>query len=178
MKNLTLFLILCFQLAIAEACPAWLDHTLPKLHSSSEVKLCDMINNRPTLLVNTASYCGFTHQFGSLQELHERYSDKGLVIIGFPSNDFNQEAKDEETTASVCYVNFGVEFTMVAPVKVKGKNAHPIFKHLAEKNQAPSWNFNKYLVSADGNRITHFSSAVDPSDKKISDAIGQLITAP
>lgn len=178
MKKVTLLLILCFHLplAAAENCPAWLNHTLPKLHDTVEVKLCETINKRPSLLVNTASYCGFTHQFESLQKLHERYGDKGLVIIGFPSHNFRQEAKDEKTTASICYENFGVEFTMVAPIEVKGNDAHPIFKHLSKDSQAPSWNFNKYLVSANGERITHFPSSVDPSDRKLTEAIDQLIS--
>ncbi|MFT6387899.1 MAG: glutathione peroxidase [Cellvibrionaceae bacterium] len=178
MNKLTLFLILCFNLpfAAAENCPEWLNHSLPKLHSASKVNLCKIIDNNPVLLVNTASYCGFTYQFESLQTLHKSYGNKGLVIIGFPSDDFRQEAKDEKITASICYENFGVEFTMVSPIDVKGKDAHPIFKHLAVNSRAPSWNFNKYLISADGERIMYFASNVDPSDKKITEVIDQLIS--
>ncbi len=88
-------------IATAENGPNWLNHTLPKLHSTTALKLCEVINNRPILLVNTASYCGFTHQFESLQQLHERYHSQGLVIIGFPSNDFRQEAKDESNAFSI-----------------------------------------------------------------------------
>ena len=177
MNKLTLFLLffLCLPASAAENCPDWLNHTLKKLHSTADVNLCEVIDNRPILLVNTASYCGYTGQFGDLQSLHERYKEKGLVIIGFPSHNFRQEAKDEKTTASVCYENFGVEFTMVAPVDVKGDEAHEIFQYLAENSKAPSWNFNKYLVSADGKTITHFRSNVAPTGKIMTESIDRLV---
>lgn len=165
------------SLSSAQDCPDWLNHTLPKLHSSSSVEICSVIANKPVLLVNTASYCGFTYQFSSLQRLHERYKDKGFVIIGFPSNDFRQEAEDEKKTASICYENYGVEFTMTSPIIVKGDDAHPIFRYLAEKSRAPSWNFNKYLVSADGVSVTHFSTNTDPSDAVFTEAIDKLLSA-
>ena len=154
----------------------WLNHTLSKLHSTEQVQLCDLIEGKPSLLVNTASHCGFTGQFGALQELHERYAEKGLVIIGFPSNDFMQEAKDEKTTASICYYNYGVTFTMVSPISVRGKKAHPVFKHLAEQTKAPKWNFNKYLVSPSG-AVEHFGSRVSPDDPKLLRAIEALLPA-
>ena len=177
MYKLALFLsfFFCLPLASAENCPSWLNHTLPRLHSAEEVNLCNVINKRPVLLVNTASYCGFTHQFSGLQALHQRYEDKGLVVIGFPSNDFRQEAGDEKTTASICYENYGVGFTMVSPVKVKGQGSHSIFKHLADNSKAPRWNFNKYLISADGNTITHFGSTVAPESTRMTKAIDQLL---
>jgi glutathione peroxidase len=151
------------------ACPEFLDHDMRKLHSKEQVNLCKVQADRPMLIINTASHCGYTGQFKGLEALHQRYGDD-LAVVGFASNDFRQEAKDEETAAEVCYVNYGVTFTMIAPSSVKGNGANPVFRELARQTQAPSWNFNKYLVDRDG-KVTHFGSNTTPDDKVLAAAI-------
>jgi glutathione peroxidase len=156
------------------ACPAFLNHEFKKLHSVDSVNLCSAYAGKPLLIVNTASHCGFTPQFKGLEALHRKYKDKGLVVVGFPSDDFNQEAKDQAETADVCYVNYGVTFTMVAPSPVKGPQANPVFQELNRRAGEPTWNFNKYLVSADGTVVQHFDSEVTPDSAELNQAIEKL----
>ena len=96
-------------------------------------------------------------------------------MVGFPSDDFKQEAKDEAATADVCYINYGVTFTMLAPSSVTGKNANPVFQELGRRSDAPGWNFNKYLVGADGKVVQHFDSDVRPDSVELQQAIEQLL---
>ncbi len=159
----------------AQSCPAFLDHDFRKLHSSQMVNLCKAFAGKPMLIVNTASHCGFTPQFKGLEAVHEQYKGKGLVVVGFSSDDFNQEAKDEAKVAETCFVNFGVTFTMLAPQKVKGPGANPVFRELAKQTEAPSWNFNKYLVAADGRVLKHFGSRVAPDSAEFRAAVEQLL---
>jgi len=147
-------------------CAAWLDHRIGKLHSDLELDLCALTAGHPVLLVNTASFCGYTPQFKGLEALYQQYRDKGLVIVGFPSDDFFQESGDAAETADVCYINYGVTFPMTAEIKVRGKNAHPIFRHLQSAG-SPSWNFNKYLIGRDGEIIEHFGSSVKPDSSRL-----------
>jgi glutathione peroxidase len=157
------------------ACPAWLDHDFRQLHSSNIINLCEHVGNQAILLVNTASHCGFTHQFASLETLHQAYQQKGLVVVGFSSHDFNQEAATETKTADVCYVNYGVQFTMMAPIAVKGEAAHPLFKVLAKKSAPPGWNFNKFLISRDRQEIQHFNVTVSPDSRVLRKAVEQVL---
>lgn len=159
----------------AVACPAFLDHDLPKLHSKDTVNLCDFAAGKPMLVVNTASFCGFTKQFKGLEALHERYGKDGLVVVGFASDDFNQEAKTEEEAATICFKNFGVTFTMIAPGPVTGANATPVFAHINQQAKAPRWNFNKYLLNAKGDVVKSFGSSVSPEDKSITQAIESVL---
>lgn len=176
MFALALFTVLSYAApALAAGCPAWLDHDFQKLHSSESVNLCKLAAGKPLLIVNTASHCGFTPQFKGLEALHEKYSDRGLVMIGFPSNDFLQEAKDQSETATICYMNYGVKFTMLAPTAVRGADANPVFRELARQTTQPSWNFNKYLVAPDGKVIGHFGSTVTPDSKALNQAIEKLL---
>jgi glutathione peroxidase len=159
----------------ASECPAFLDHEFARLHSTKSVNLCSEYAGKPMLLVNTASHCGFTPQFKGLEALHKKYAPSGLVVVGFASDDFNQEAKDEAEAADICFVNFGVTFTMLAPTAVKGKDANPVFKELGRASGEPKWNFNKYLVSADGKVVEHFDSRVSPDSPKMIEAIERLV---
>lgn len=177
--SLLLCLLFCAQFSVADTdknhCPDWLNYTFRQLHSTNEINLCEQFGNKPLLLINTASHCGFTPQFSGLEKLHQQYKDKGLAVVGFASNDFKQAAKSEEKAATICYENFGVSFTMMAPIKVKGEDAHPLFKTLAEKSEAPSWNFNKFVVSKDGESVTHFGSMKSPKSKAIKKAIKSVL---
>jgi glutathione peroxidase len=161
--------------AHAADCPAYLDHEFTRLHSTQVVNLCDEYAGKPLLIVNTASHCGFTPQFKGLEALHQQYRDRGLVVIGFPSDDFDQEVADQAKTAEICYVNFGVKFTMLAPSAVTGADANPVFRELARQTEAPGWNFNKYLVAPDGKVIRHFDSTVAPEAKELQKAIETLL---
>ncbi len=153
-------------------CPDFLNHEFRKLHSQKKVNLCEKYNNKPIVVVNTASHCGYTKQFGDLEKLYQKYKKDGVEVIGFASNDFNQAAKSEEKAANICYKNYGVTFTMLAPSKIKGSEANPVFTHLGKHAKSPSWNFNKYVISNNG--IEHFGSSTKPLDSDLEKA---LVTA-
>ena len=161
--------------AWAGNCPAFLDHDFQKLHSTEHVNICKAYAGKPLLIVNTASHCGYTPQFKGLEALHEKYQERGLVVIGFPSDDFNQEAKDESETAEVCYINYGVKFTMLSPLPVKGSAANPVFHELARQSHEPTWNFNKYLVTPDGKVKAYFDSDTTPDSAPMNRSIEQLL---
>ncbi len=161
--------------ARAADCPAFLNHEFKRLHSSQSVNLCAENAGKPLLIVNTASHCGYTSQFKGLEALHRKYKDRGLVVVGFASDDFNQEAKDEAEAADICYINYGVTFTMLAPSSVKGRDANAVFQELVRRSGEPTWNFNKYLVSADGKVVQHFESSVTPDSTRLSQAIERLL---
>lgn len=161
--------------AQAADCPAFLDRDLTRLRSSETVNICEAHGGKPLLIVNTASHCGYTPQFKGLQALHEQYRDRGLVVIGFPSNSFRQEAGDDAETAEICYVNYGVKFTMLAESPVTGPAANPVFRELARQAGAPGWNFNKYLVRPDGTVVQRFGSSVTPQAEELNEAIEALL---
>lgn len=152
-------------------CPEYLDHSYRKLHSQDTLNLCSIYKKQAILIVNTASHCGFTKQFTALEALHQKHKNSGLTVIGFSSDDFNQEAKSEAESASICFKNHGVSFLMLAPTHVRGKSANPSFKGLSEQSKAPSWNFNKYLITENGSKVEHFSSRTKPLGSKLEAAI-------
>ena len=157
------------------ACASWLDHSIGQLHTDLVIDLCAETAGKPVLLVNTASYCGFTYQFTALEALYQRYKDQGLVIIGFPSDDFFQEDDDAAKTAEVCYVNYGVTFLMTDTIKVRGSDAHPLFRHLAREKAQPNWNFNKYVVDRNGKVTELFRSITEPDDARLLAAIELIL---
>ena len=159
----------------ASACPDYLQGDYRKLHSTDSINLCELAENKTLLVVNTASHCGFTSQFKGLEALQQTYKDKGLVIVGFASDDFNQEDKDEGKAAGICFLNFGVTFTMLAPTHVRGKDANKLFQYLGRETAAPKWNFNKYLLGKDGKVIDHFGSMTSPNSDKLKKAIEQSL---
>ena len=154
----------------AETCDDFTNVSMRKLHSEESVNFCEF-KDKPLLIVNTASNCGFTDQFKDLEALHKKYKDQGLVVIGFPSDDFFQEENDEADTAEVCFVNYGVTFTMLTTTAVRGDDANPIFKHLNAQTSSPNWNFYKYLVSADRKTVQRFNSRTKPLSANLTQAI-------
>ncbi|GMM83671.1 glutathione peroxidase [Pseudoalteromonas sp. MTN2-4] len=173
-KYLLSLMILCYTLltkpVLANSCDDFTNVTMRKLHSEESVNFCEF-KDKPLLIVNTASNCGFTGQFEELEALHQKYKDKGLVVIGFPSDDFFQEENDEADTAEVCYVNYGVTFTMLSTTAVRGDDANSIFKHLNAETSSPKWNFYKYLVSADRKTVQRFNSRTKPLSANLTQAI-------
>ena len=155
--------------AAAQDCPALLAHTFPKLQDESPQNLCQY-KGKVLLVVNTASYCGFTPQYEGLEKLHARYGTKGLVVLGFPSGDFgNQEKTNNKDIAEFCYNTYGVKFPMFAKTSVKGDQANPLFAELTKATgQPPKWNFHKYLVDRQGRVIKSFPSQVEPLDSRLT----------
>lgn len=177
MKKLLVASLLFASFAMqATECPDVLKHVKRKLNSQDTVNMCEAYAGKAVLFVNTASKCGFTPQFEDLEKLYSTYKDEGLVVVGFPSNDFKQELEDESKVAEVCELTYGVNFPMFEPTSVRGKDADPLFVKLAEQagGNSPKWNFNKYLMNRDGTVITHYGSRVKPSD---SDFLADLAVA-
>ena len=174
-KTLMALTLLSVSGTAAASCPEYLNHDMRKLHSDESVNLCETHNRKPMLIVNTASHCGFTKQFTGLEELHQKYRDRGFEVVGFASDSFRQESDSEEEAAEVCYVNYGVTFTMMAPTAVKGDDANPVFKHLNAQTSEPSWNFNKYLVNAKGEVIQKFGSMTRTDDEDLIAAVESLL---
>ena len=134
------------------------------------------------LVVNTASRCGFTRQYGGLQAVWERYRGKGLVVLGVPSNDFgNQEPGTETKIKEFCEVNFNVDFPMTTKVRVKGDGAHPFYRWAADElgpAAQPRWNFHKYLIAPDGRLVAWFASPTSPTSEKVRRAIEAHLPKP
>jgi len=147
------------------ACPPLLDRKAPRLQDDAPQDLCQFAG-KVVLIVNTASYCGYTQQYEGLEALHKRYSGRGLVVLGFPSNDFGQqEPGSAKQIADLCFNTYGVAFPMFAKTAVAGPGADPLFAELARASGSPpKWNFHKWLVGRDGRIIATYPSAVAPLD--------------
>ena len=129
------------------------------------------------LMVNTASYCGFTNQYDDLQKLWDSYKSKGLIVIGVPSNSFNQEKKNDNEVKEFCEVNFNINFPLTSITEVKGENAHKVYKWARDnhgKSAIPKWNFHKILINKEGKIEDTFTSFTKPTSKKIIDKIENL----
>ncbi len=163
--------------AATPACPALLDHRLPRLQDEAPVDLCQYAG-RVLLVVNTASQCGYTPQYQGLEALQRRFGPRGLVILGFPSNDFGaQEPGSNAQIASFCQNQFDVRFPMFAKTTVRpGPQRSPLYAELARRSgREPGWNFHKYLVARDGQRVQSFASAVEPEDPKFVRELERLL---
>lgn len=163
-------------LAAAPACPALLQHTLNRLQDDKPEPLCQY-SGKVLLIVNTASQCGFTPQYQGLEALHAKYAAQGLVVMGFPANDFgNQEPGTAKDIAETCFNVYGVRFPMFAKIGVVGGKAHPLYVSLAQASgQAPRWNFHKYLVDRQGRVAGSFASDVAPQDARLTAALDKLL---
>jgi len=142
-------------------------------------KLSDF-KGKPLLIVNTASHCGYTAQYKGLQSLYEKYKQKGLVIIGFPSQSFGQEFGKETEVGQFCERNYGVKFPMSSLVEVTGPKKHPVFQALldglpAQEKFDVRWNFEKFLVDKEGKVVARFASSVEPESKDIETALSKVL---
>ena len=157
------------------ACPALFDRTLQTLDERSQ-SLCSYAG-KVVLVVNTASECGYTPQYEGLEALYRKYRQRGLVVLGFPSNDFGgQEPGSNREIAAFCVNQYAVDFPMFAKTSVRGAQANPLFAELARATgAAPRWNFHKYLVARDGKRVQSFDTRIAPGDAKLVGAIEQLL---
>lgn len=155
----------------ADCAGSVLNHDQKRLLGPSE-NLCQAYAGKVVLVVNTASRCGYTPQFEGLEKLYKTYKDDGLVVLGFPSDQFRQEESTDESIAKFCTANFGVSFPMYSKSRLDGNDANPFYKALkASTGKAPEWNFNKYLIGRDGRVLGHYGSRVRPDDDTLLDAI-------
>jgi len=146
-------------------CPPILQHTFPRLQDEKPQALCQY-TGKVVLVVNTASFCGFTPQYKGLEALDSKYRSRGLVVLGFPSNDFSQETGTNKEIAEFCESTFGVKFPMFAKSSVRGAEANALFKELAQASgTTPKWNFYKYLISREGKVVESYSSMTSPDDR-------------
>jgi glutathione peroxidase len=175
MKNALAATLLAAALPAGAACPPLLDHRMATL-KGEPADLCQYAG-KVVLVVNTASYCGYTSQYQGLESLYQRYKDRGLVVLGVPSNDFGaQEPGSNEQVADFCERTYRVRFPMLGKSAVAGPEAVPLYRGLAaETGQAPKWNFHKYLVGRDGRAVASFPSAVAPEDAKVVAAVEKAL---
>ncbi len=148
------------------ACPALLKQDVLRLQDEKPQSLCQY-SGKVVVVVNTASFCGFTSQYEGLEALHSKYKDKGLVVLGFPSNDFSQETGSNKQIADFCANTFGVKFPMFTKTTVSGKDASPLFQQLSAKSgTTPKWNFYKYVIGRDGQSVVSFNSMAAPDSRQ------------
>ena len=159
--------------APAGACPAILKQTFNRLQDDTPQDLCQY-SGKVILVVNTASYCGYTNQYEGLEA---KYAPKGLVVLGFPSNDFGkQEPGSSKEIADFCYNTYGVKFPMFAKSVVSGKEPNPLYADLIKTTgQAPKWNFHKYLIDRNGKVVANFGSKITPDDKQLVGAVEKAL---
>jgi glutathione peroxidase len=166
--------------AAAAPCGTLLDRSVPRLQDERPQNLCQYAG-QVVVVVNTASFCGFTPQYKSLESLYERYRSRGLVVLGFPSNDFSQEPGSNKDVAEFCENTFGVKFPMFSKSRVSaaaGAELNPLFADLARvSGAAPKWNFHKYLIARDGHAVLSRGSDVDPQSRTFVQDIEKLLDA-
>jgi glutathione peroxidase len=178
---MTLLALPLGSLAAPANCPDLLQRQMPRLQDEKPQALCQY-SGKVLLVVNTASFCGFTSQYKALEALHARYADKGLVVLGFPSADFgNQEYGSNKEIADFCENTFNVKFPMFAKSSVKAgsRELNPLFADLAKRTgQTPKWNFHKYLISRSGQEVQSFGSSTNPQSDAFVQAVERLLAQP
>ena len=175
MKLLSFFFLFLFMTNSDASEKVFHDFTIESI-SGETINFSDY-KSKVVLLVNTASKCGFTPQYSGLQKIYERYKDDGLVVLGVPTNDFNQELSKDSDVKEFCEIRFGVEFPMSSIQPIRGENAHPVYKWIKSNVSVigqPRWNFHKYLIGKDGKIINWFSSMTSPTSEGL---INQIETA-
>ena len=162
--------------AEAGACPPLLDHQFNRLQTGKPETLCQY-RGKVLLIVNTASYCGYTHQYEGLEALYRKYKDRGLVVVGFPSNDFGgQEPGSNHEIAEFCRLTYGVQFPMFEKSSVTRLQTNPLYAELvARTGDSPKWNFHKYLIDRNGNPAGTFASKVEPDDREFVAQLEKLL---
>jgi glutathione peroxidase len=166
----TVSLLLFAAPASAKECPQLLNHQYTTLQGA-KVNLCDYAD-RTILVVNTASKCGFTPQFAKLEAMYRTYRDRGLMVVGFPTNDFNQELATNKEIGEFCVLTYNVGFPMVEKSSVIGIAAEPLFRQLAAATgEAPRWNFHKYVITPGAARVYSFNTRVEPDAPEIMDKL-------
>ena len=164
--------------APAQSCPALLQQNVLRLQDEKPQSLCQY-SGQVVIVVNTASFCGFTPQYKALEALYSKYQSRGLVVLGFPSNDFAQETGSNKDIADFCESTFGVKFPMFTKTHVAGADASPLFKQLAaQTGTAPRWNFYKYVISRDGRTVASFNSLTDPASARFVAEIEKQLGRP
>jgi glutathione peroxidase len=163
-------------MAHADDCPPLLDAALPTLSDDRPASICQY-KGKVILAVNTASQCGYTPQYEGLEKLYRKYKDKGLVVLGFPSNEFGgQEPGSNKQIAKFCEANYGVSFPMFTKTSVTGGAANPFHAKLIQATgAAPAWNFHKYLIDRSGAKAWSYDTATEPSDRKLVKEIERLL---
>ena len=158
-------------------CPESLDFHKRALADDKSVHLCRLLGGKVVLVVNTASRCAYTPQYEGLEKLYQRYRDRGLVVVGFPSNDFaGQEPGAEKQIRDFCRLTYNVQFPMFEKVQVKGDSADPFYRYLARASgEQPRWNFHKYLLDRNGRVVASFPSQVEPEDERLVGMIEKLL---
>ena len=153
-----------------------LNFSFNSLQTGKTESLCQF-RGKVVLVVNTASYCGYTHQFEGLEALYRKYKSRGLVVLGFPSNDFGgQEPGSNHEIAEFCRLTYGVEFPMFEKSSVKSVKTNPLFAELvARTGQTPQWNFHKYLVDREGKRVVSFGTRVEPDNRELVASLEKLL---
>lgn len=162
--------------SVDQTCPPLLRHAFVPIQGGAPQSLCQY-RGKVVLVVNTASECGYTPQYEGLEALYRKYRARGLVVVGFPSNDFGaQERGTNQQIAEFCRTVYGVEFPMVEKQRVIGENANALHKSLAASTgQTPKWNFHKYVIDRGGSRVASFASAVEPQSREIVALVEQLL---
>jgi len=174
--GITLTMIFFKNFAMANYEKNFFDHSIKSI--DDKIINLNEYKNKAVLLVNVASYCGFTKQYGDLQKLWDKYKDKGLIVLGVPSNSFNQEKDNNADVKEFCEVNFNINFPLTTITEVKGKNAHEIFKWAKEnhgKSAVPKWNFHKILINKEGKIEDTFASMTKPMSKKLIKTIENIL---
>ncbi len=174
--TLLAFLLVAEVTNAAPSCSPLLSQTFPRLQDDAPQNLCQY-QGKVILVVNTASFCGFTSQYEGLEKVYAKYKDKGLVVLGFPSNDFGQqEPGSNKEIADFCKNTYDVKFPMFAKSSVSGSNPNPLFKMLiAKTGTTPKWNFYKYLIDRNGNVVDSYGSMTKPTSSSITAEIEKLL---
>lgn len=164
---------------VTAGCPALLARTFNRLQTGEPESLCQY-EGKVLLVVNTASYCGYTHQYEGLEAMYRKYRSRGLVVVGFPSNDFGgQEPGTNQEIAQFCRLTYGVQFPMYEKSSVSDLRSNPLFADLASRTgKSPQWNFHKYVIDRSGQPVASFTSQVEPNDPKLVALIERLLDAP